>query len=137
MILRPPVSTLTDALFPYTTLFRSSIENCLLFFFAEKLGVSPPPCPVIPIELGSGGRQQPQPATIRPCREPPCNLLVELRPVPARANRPPRHGQPGGEIFSHSFRPRLLAFYSLPVNVKVNQRLPPNHLHVGLRNRTP
>src|SRR3546814_3021256 len=38
-----------------------SIENCLLFFFAEKLGVSPPPCPVIPIELGSGGRQQPQP----------------------------------------------------------------------------
>src|SRR3546814_2180847 len=62
-----------------------SIENCLLFFFAEKLGVSPPPCPVIPIELGSGGRQQPQPATIRSCREPACNLLVELRPVPDRS----------------------------------------------------
>src|SRR3546814_1429724 len=29
-----------------------SIENCLLFFFADKLGVSPPPCPVIPLELG-------------------------------------------------------------------------------------
>src|SRR3546814_18755575 len=35
-----------------------SIENCLLFFFAEKLGVRPPPCPVLPIELGSGGRSE-------------------------------------------------------------------------------
>src|SRR3546814_15120851 len=100
MIRRPPRSTRTDTLFPYTTLFRSkvgipsllgvqwrllpqrregylaptildplattplrlkpcrlqcrieSIENCLLFFFVEKLGVSPPPCHVIPLELG-------------------------------------------------------------------------------------
>src|SRR3546814_6057618 len=34
MILRPPRSTRTDTLFPYTTLFRSTIND----FFAEKFG---------------------------------------------------------------------------------------------------
>src|SRR3546814_15568506 len=35
MIRRPPRSTRTDTLFPYTTLFRSSAHNGLLQTFAE------------------------------------------------------------------------------------------------------
>src|SRR3546814_2802280 len=37
MIRRPPRSTRTDTLFPYTTLFRSLLGGILLFFLLEKL----------------------------------------------------------------------------------------------------
>src|SRR3546814_6465882 len=37
MIRRPPRSTRTDTLFPYTTLFRSAIAGCSLHFKAEPL----------------------------------------------------------------------------------------------------
>src|SRR3546814_6036113 len=35
MILRPPRSTRTDTLFPYTTLFRSNIKMCYGFYTSE------------------------------------------------------------------------------------------------------
>src|SRR3546814_13315053 len=35
MIRRPPISTRTDTLFPYTTLFRSGLPGQAVFVFAE------------------------------------------------------------------------------------------------------
>src|SRR3546814_11587216 len=40
MIRRPPRSTRTDTLFPYTTLFRSKSENCLQIRTIAKKGVA-------------------------------------------------------------------------------------------------
>src|SRR3546814_14486275 len=39
MIRRPPRSTRTDTLFPYTTLFRSEVEGALLKLARELLGL--------------------------------------------------------------------------------------------------
>src|SRR3546814_11014272 len=41
MIRRPPRSTRTDTLFPYTTLFRADVERALASWYAVKIG--PPP----------------------------------------------------------------------------------------------
>src|SRR3546814_11678808 len=50
MIRRPPRATRTDTLFPYTTLFRSSLDRA-----AEKFGVGEPdPLDLLPIGLGGG-----------------------------------------------------------------------------------
>src|SRR3546814_12221097 len=43
MIRRPPISTLTDTLFPYTTLFRSSVTGCSYALFCQ--------CPRRPIKF--------------------------------------------------------------------------------------
>src|SRR3546814_13635670 len=40
MIRRPPRSTRTDTLFPYTTLFRSELGNGAAAFGAKKIGQS-------------------------------------------------------------------------------------------------
>src|SRR3546814_17191585 len=37
MIRRPPRSTRTDTLFPYTTLFRSTIKRCFVSVIATRL----------------------------------------------------------------------------------------------------
>src|SRR3546814_11425800 len=42
MIRRPPRSTRTDTLFPYTTLFRSRLRLLLLALFALALGIAGP-----------------------------------------------------------------------------------------------
>src|SRR3546814_4187474 len=54
MIRRPPISTRTDTLFPYTTLFRSGVEG----FVAA----------VLPVELLPGALQQPHLAQPPPLR---------------------------------------------------------------------
>src|SRR3546814_8230393 len=46
---RPPGSTLTDTLFPYTTLFRSLLE-AQVRRAAEELGIAPVEIPSAPVE---------------------------------------------------------------------------------------
>src|SRR3546814_2987228 len=65
MIRRPPRSTRTDTLFPYTTLFRSTLDCCEVFLgkvdhdlpfdfrFDHRRGGSLRPCSVMPSALRS------------------------------------------------------------------------------------
>src|SRR3546814_18805871 len=70
MIRRPPRSTLTDTLFPYTTLFRSvySVEIC----HAPNLAVG---CKVPVLAI----------ATLRATRCPPLNLRMAMAPFTTHA----------------------------------------------------
>src|SRR3546814_4229871 len=51
MIRRPPRSTRTDTLFPYTTLFRSQIEVCLQQARAVAHDHGFPACVLVPAEI--------------------------------------------------------------------------------------
>src|SRR3546814_16067573 len=84
MIRRPPRSTRTDTLFPYTTLFRSALDQ-LQHRFGRRHDLSHGHRP----ERGGGA------AGDRPCaRHPLCAPGGELRAAQERSGPPSRRRQP-------------------------------------------
>src|SRR3546814_2201165 len=61
MIRRPPRSTRTDTLFPYTTLFRSAVPRHLCGAARTSRLPLPPPARRLPPQRGSGTRLDPVP----------------------------------------------------------------------------
>src|SRR3546814_14571286 len=87
MIRRPPRSTRTDTLFPYTTLFRSPV-------FLGQAQRAPRPPEALGRTLGrnGGGRADPRPARVLPARHRP-QRRAEPPPRPAAGDRPAAEGR--------------------------------------------
>src|SRR3546814_8761786 len=94
MIRRPPRSTRTDTLFPYTTLFRSTVANqneaatpdtpvSALSSQAPTANVSARPCP-------DHNHGQPRPHTTCPARQDSNSLTCRVPSSKFPANRPAR-----------------------------------------------
>src|SRR3546814_18147729 len=68
MIRRPPRSTRTDTLFPYTTLFRSEIRDCLVAIVSRPvahaitIGLPPPDALAVHARVGDDFRRVVRPA---------------------------------------------------------------------------
>src|SRR3546814_7084082 len=97
MILRPPISTRTDPLFPYTTLFRSRRDQIEMnfddpdeqpmFAFAESLAVRSANGEDLPTPFNEHpcvGRRRP---TLSLCKPRACDRLAHGGKVPAGSHR--------------------------------------------------
>src|SRR3546814_8504842 len=81
MIRRPPRSTRTDTLFPYTTLFRSEIRH-------EARCSTSHPCPRGSHSLGSGERcERREAASVQRSAKATCQPLWDRSPVDPAAKR--------------------------------------------------
>src|SRR3546814_12780566 len=81
MIRRPPRSTRTDTLFPYTTLFRSEIRH-------EARCSTSHPCPRGSHSLGSGERcERREAASVQRSAKATCQTLWDRSPVDPAAKR--------------------------------------------------
>src|SRR3546814_1478536 len=95
MLRRPPRSTRTDTLFPYTTLFRSDVARTLLAVsLSGHLGQAP-----CQDEQGEYG--QDQVAAARGTQRPPGDVVTERRDRVEQAEQE----QPDGDLLSHEGRP--------------------------------
>src|SRR3546814_18534215 len=111
MIRRPPRSTRTDTLFPYTTLFRSDVERALASWYAVKIG--PPPriggqlldIAASPVTLRLRQRRRRAHQCLQPLRACGIGQVVEpilLQRLPNRGEVGLRLLHPGGASLGHA-----------------------------------
>src|SRR3546814_6975136 len=88
MIRRPPRSTRTDTLFPYTTLFRSSPPppraSTPPDMICPALLLSPPDCQEIPYERSHRRRLETCPVRLADCRDGAAGAALERPSVQLR-----------------------------------------------------
>src|SRR3546814_17225020 len=100
MIRRPPRSTRTDTLFPYTTLFRSTIDAVLAGGMAWLSGgAQPQPLPELPLGRRGRDRADPRPvdrAALHPDAPHPAGQgATDPRRRPAKPPRQKGHADDG------------------------------------------
>ena len=78
------------------------LEDFLLLIVAEQLRINGVPVGIlVHVELGAGGRHQPQLRQVRAYRQAARNLLLELRPVTARDHGDVGDGQQVSQRLAH------------------------------------
>src|SRR3546814_14137115 len=99
MIRRPPRSTRTDTLFPYTTLFRSDASD-LVAVGRHRVGVPGEHDPASPTELGAGHEVRPDPLDVEMglSPQPGLDVLDDLRLLVAHRRDVDQRGGGGKQV---------------------------------------